>query len=147
MHWLRVGRPGFSSCPLYLQCDWGQCLCLSGRPSSHVCRDVWTAVPCNAGLESGGWFPPPSGMRSQPRPMGLRGGESCKEWESKIVKQLDGLTTVILSESGTWNLRFPRQGSSVQQHILHSCVKWCTSKTSGPLLGLWMTGVDRLLFP
>ena len=115
-----------------------------GCPSSYGYRGVTAAaVPSNAGLESGGWLD----MQKQPHPMALRGGGSCKKWESKIIKQLDELISVILSEPGTWILKFPREGSSVQQNVLYSLMRWWISKTSHPVLGLWMTGMDRFLFP
>lgn len=57
------------------------CLCLSGRHSSHLYKNVSPAVPSNAGLESSDWFPPSLRMQSQPCPVALQGGGSCLKWE------------------------------------------------------------------
>ena len=73
-----------------------------GCPSSHGYKGVSAAVPSNAGLESGGWFPPHLGMQNQPHPMALRGWGSCNKRDSKN-HQAAGWADLSDFE-WTWNL-------------------------------------------
>lgn len=71
-------RPESLSCLLLQQpCDSGKCLGLSGNFSPHLYKDVSAGTTSEISLESGGWFPPPSGIQRQPCPMALQGGVRC----------------------------------------------------------------------